>query len=166
VYKVISASSLLTYTWASSTGTKITGGQDSWKATITWGILDGRVTVKANNACGTSGPADLDVKIISGLSSSQLTSSVINKDDVKGNVLLVPNPANISTELIFNSGKATAYEIKLSDFTGKVLWQDKSVSVSGENRKKINMQAYVSGIYFITLIFNDGTRSTTKFIKQ
>jgi len=166
VYKVISASSLLTYTWASSTGTKITGGQDTWKATITWGTLDGRVTVKANNACGTSGPADLDVKIISGLSSSQLTSSVINKDDVKGNVLLVPNPANISTELIFNSGKATAYEIKLSDFTGKVLWQDKSVSVSGENRKKINMQAYVSGIYFITLIFNDGTRSTTKFIKQ
>jgi len=165
LYKVVSASALLTYTWSSSSGTKITAGQNTPKATITWGLLDGRVTVKASNACGTSGPADLDVKIINALSSAS-SSTESNSIQLSSQFLIVPNPANDHTELLFNYGKASAFEMKLSDFTGKILWQKKSLTNAGKNREKINMQSYASGIYFVTIVFADGNRTTLKVLKQ
>lgn len=165
VYKVVSPSSLLTYTWSSSAGTKITDGQDTWKALITWGVSDGRVSVKANNACGTSGPADLDVKIIGSLASK--LASGIGIDTKKGDgIYCYPNPAPGNTELFFCTEKNKEYVIRFCAFDGKILWQRKSTSRIGNNREMIHMEPFASGVYFVTLLFTDGTKRTLKIIKQ
>lgn len=165
IYKVVSPSSLLSYTWSSSAGNKITAGQDTWKVSITWGALDGRVTVKANNACGTSGPADLDVKIVSSLISKAASATNI-KSSTSKEIVCVPNPANTYTEIFFSSQKSIQYELRLCDFDGKILLQKRSVSIIGDNHEKINMQQFAKGVYFVAVIFSDGIKKTSKVIKQ
>ncbi|CAN5502508.1 hypothetical protein BH10BAC2_BH10BAC2_28790 [soil metagenome] len=168
VYRVINPLPVVTYTWASSIGTKITGGQDTWKATITWGTVNGGVNVKANNACGTSGAAAIDVATINIFSSALSATSVIQdkSTDKKLTVMVMPNPARDYIVLTFKAEKTAAYNVELTDINGKMLWRKKSVSFAGENREKINVQPFADGLYFITLIYADGSRKTIKMIKE
>lgn len=168
VYRVINPLPVVTYLWASSIGTKITGGQDTWKATIMWGTINGGVNVKATNACGISGSAAIDVTVRNTFSSTLYPALIMQdkSNEAKLTVLLMPNPARDFAMLTFETGKAAAYNLELSDINGKVLWRKKSVSLAGENREKINVQPFASGLYFITLIYADGSRRTIKMIKE
>lgn len=166
VYKVVSPLPSVTYTWASSSGTKIIGGQDTWKATISWGTIDGRVNVKANNSCGTSGSAAIDVKIITGFSATSTTASIKKAStEITSTVMVMLNPSRNYVELIFKAAKASAYQIELTDMNGKILFGKKAVSFAGQNRERINVRQFADGLYFITLIYDNGKRKTVKVIK-
>ena len=63
----------LTYNWTVNNGATITAGQNTATMTAKWGTTDGKVTVKAVNACGMStNSASLNVGVTTGV----LTASV------------------------------------------------------------------------------------------
>jgi hypothetical protein len=167
IYSVINPLAVLSYTWSSSNGTRITAGQDTWQATINWGPINGKVNAKATNSCGSSGPASIDVTVIpapaakTGARTDNQKISIINDQSI--NVL--PNPATAFTSLIFTAARSSVYEIHLTDATGKILVRKKFVSVAGKNNERIDLQPYTDGLYFISLISNGG-RKTLKVIKH
>jgi PKD-like domain/SprB repeat/Secretion system C-terminal sorting domain len=166
IYKVVNPLAGLTYTWGSTIGSKITAGQDSWKVTITWGILDGGVNVKANNSCGTSGSATIDVKINPVVPAVSITSDMLTKNDsINSNITIIPNPARDYAQLVFRTAKTSACNIELTDINGKIVWKKKFVLFAGQNREKINVQQFAEGLYFITIIYEDGSRKTVKMIR-
>ncbi|WP_158638351.1 T9SS type A sorting domain-containing protein [Panacibacter ginsenosidivorans] len=166
IYSVINPKSVLTYTWSSSSGTRITTGQNTWQATINWGPVDGKVNVKANNNCGSSGPASIDVTVLSPALQNTLKTKVKNKSNIKSlSAIVMPNPANTLAIVGFIAEKTDVYEMELTDLTGKTLLRKKLTSIIGANTEKINMQPYSNGLYFITLTNNTG-RVTLKVIRN
>lgn len=166
IYSVVNPISGLTYTWSSSNGTRITGGQNTWQSTITWGSTDGKVSVKANNNCGSSAPAVIDVTVVF----AALQNAVKTKEKTTGNIesnsiIIMPNPAHTFAVLGFNAEKAGMYEMELTDAAGKILLRKKGIAVAGKNVERINMQPYRDGLYFITLV-NRNSRVTLKIIRN
>lgn len=163
VYRVVSPLSGLTYAWTASTGTRITVSPNTLQATITWGITDGKVNVKANNACGTSGPASLDVKLSAALAT--INSNAVSTSSVGATTLVYPNPAHDEVNVLLNEANAV-YEIKLCTMKGEVI----SKTTTDKNNKsqvyKISMQGLPAGVY-VLLVTNTlkGGITTHKIIK-
>ncbi len=77
-----------------------------------------------------------------------------------------PNPVATTTNLVFNSSKASAVSIHITDELGrKVKSTIKVQGAYGENNIEINTSDLKSGIYFITL-FIDNQSVTKQIIKK
>jgi hypothetical protein len=76
-----------------------------------------------------------------------------------------PNPATDNAAVVFNTVKAEAYTIQLTNAAGKILQTKTGTSVAGENKVLINVSGYTQGLYFITLLNNEQGKITIKLNK-
>jgi hypothetical protein len=80
-------------------------------------------------------------------------------------VKLFPNPVQADLSLAFSSPKASAYELRISDLTGKVLSRSNQQANSGLNTARINVSNLVPGLYMAEISSGDSIK-TVKFVKQ
>ena len=166
IYKVVSPIEGVTYTWSASNGAKIVGGQGTWRANVTWGLLAGKINVRASNDCGSSKAISLDVGILNALLAGSSSKSISKNTSSKTSLQILPNPSKDIACLLFNTKISMPYAIEVTDVMGKVLFTHKFIAVAGENKEQINLQPYSNGLYFITLINNNGNREMMKVIKE
>ena len=119
-----------------------------------------------------SGNADImlewqsDQQVRQGIPSSQLflpdeVPSAINDPLASVDGLTVyPNPA--TTTIILNSGSVEATQVSIFDIQGKLILQSKD-KFSGT--KTFDVSQLSKGVYFVTVISNNGMKLTHKFIK-
>ena len=142
------------------------GGQGTWRANVTWGLLAGKINVRASNDCGSSKAISLDVGILNALLAGSNSKSISKNTSSKTSLQILPNPSKDIAYLLFNTKISMPYAIEVTDVTGKVLFTHKFIAVAGENKEQINLQPYSNGLYFITLINNNGNREMMKVIKE
>jgi hypothetical protein len=154
----------LTYTWTVPAGATITAGQNTPTITVKWGNNAGNVNVKAVSNCGSSSNTSLYVGILPSFSGQNgLEASSTSK---VSNPLIMPNPVKDIAYMVFTADTSMQYNIIISSLTGKVLQQLQGVTVQGENRIKIDARNYANGMYMVTMIGADGTRTNMKLIKE
>ena len=170
VYAVSPVVAGLTYTWTVNNGAKITAGQNTKSITVNWGILAGKVIVKAQNACGTSGGTSKDIGISMFLVANGSDSESASSDEINRNLAqdlqIMPNPVKQAANIIFNTANEYNYLIKITDLSGRVLQVKQGISVKGQNRITIDVHNFTTGIYIITLENKGSWRKSVKLVKE
>ncbi|MBG9376124.1 T9SS type A sorting domain-containing protein [Panacibacter sp. DH6] len=147
VYRVVTPLPGLTYAWTSSTGTKLTVSTNTLQATVTWGITDGKVNVKANNACGTSGPASLDVKLSAVIAAMPAASGVTTQQNAETKIF--PNPAHDYVNVLLDDN-ATC-EVSLCTAEGAVISTTKVEKTYNNQVCTISLQGLPAGVYVLLI---------------
>ena len=89
---------------------------------------------------------NINVQSASGISEWEMNLSAMQ---------LVPNPASLSTELVFLSTGSGNAGLELKDVTGKVAMASMEPAIrAGENRIKIDCATLAKGIYFVEFKYN------------
>ena len=93
--------------------------------------------------------------------SVELIPEEINLERIGIGFTLVPNPAHSQVEIAIDEGEFNAFTITTID--GKIVMQQ---NISASSRYKIEVSAYVNGIYLITVNCTNGEVLTEKLIKN
>jgi hypothetical protein len=72
------------------------------------------------------------------------------------NLKIYPNPTINIFNISFTSKTVQDIDIKISDFLGKVIYEDINKNFVGDYLNKLNLSDYVKGIYFINIETNEG----------
>lgn len=81
----------------------------------------------------------------------------INKPEIlDAGLKIFPNPSAGNILVKFNSGSKMMVNIKVSDISGRNLKDEKWVIDQGVNVKSFDLSSFDKGVYFISLIGNDG----------
>lgn len=85
-------------------------------------------------------------------------------EDLK--LTVYPNPVINTATLSFTSIKEGIYQIKITDFSGRIIKRISGSSTIGINKININLASYAGGNYFITLIDEKNLQHSLKLSKQ
>jgi hypothetical protein len=115
VYSVPAVSGL-TYKWTVPSGAKVTSGQNTATATVTWGTASGKISVKAINGCGASTLVSLSIAVSS--KTLATTPSALAFDTICVNSLSTPKSFTLSGTGLNGSnvvvGPAPGFKVSLA----------------------------------------------------
>ena len=152
----VTATTGLTYTWTLPGTGSVTNGQGTSAITANWGSTAGSVSVKANNACGSSSTRTLAVA----LNACRLA---LNEESiVDPTARIFPNPGSglyqIETENLEGDVTITVYNM-----LGEKIGIQTVKSISGSH--SLDLRHQPAGIYFVKLSAAGFTKDV-KIIKQ
>jgi hypothetical protein len=153
----------LVYTWGVPSGATITSGQGTRQIKVKFGTQSGNVTVFVSNACGSS-PTGRIFVTVAALAASQDNGEQATAQTVT-TFSAYPNPTKSVANISFNANKTEAYQLSLTDLTGKQLLQKTGNTLVGKNILQVNLSNYASGMYIVKLIIN-GKIQTLKVYKE
>ena len=131
----------LTYTWTVPSGASIVSGQGTNSIVVNFGANAGSVTVKANNACGTSSTRTFTVtKVACRISADGTEISEVPAVDV------FPNPGQGVYTLRLN-GMTDASKVSIYSMTGQLV-QQFNIS-AGTTQQSISLENEADGIYLL-----------------
>ncbi|MBP6430744.1 MAG: T9SS type A sorting domain-containing protein, partial [Ferruginibacter sp.] len=81
-------------------------------------------------------------------------------------VSIFPSIGTANSQLTINSIANQKIAVIITDALGKRLSNSSSTLKIGENKLPIQTNDFSSGLYLITIYFENGTKITTRFIKQ
>ncbi|MFM9056968.1 MAG: hypothetical protein ACKOQY_09850, partial [Bacteroidota bacterium] len=145
-YGVPTVSGASSYSWTTSTGGTIQGGQGSKTVSISWsaaaaGVLQ-FVIVRSVNACGQSSTRSM-----------QLTpaSCVRNFESVDGRLSVFPSPGRSVFTVRALTDNEGPYELRALDLSGRVIETRNGVAEIGENifSWPETASSWLSGVYFV-----------------
>jgi Zn-dependent metalloprotease/subtilisin-like proprotein convertase family protein len=135
----------LTYTWTVPAGATIASGQGTNSITVNWGTTQGNVSVKANNACGSSSTRTFAVTLTACREMAEMTNeTVISPLSIE----LYPNPGQGEFNLKFIGLNETA-TVSIYTVTGQIVQQFQVAANSQLAAFYLNDQA--DGIYFLRI---------------
>jgi hypothetical protein len=143
------------YTWtvpANGTTIDTTNGQGTNQLDVIWGTGPGTVTVKANNACGSSGVRALYY------TPPPCPSRLAAEEASEVNSLTVyPNPAHTQTTIAFKAPVQGSYAITLTDVSGRVVRSIVTTAEAGAHQVIIDLSDIAKGMYMVELRSDAGT---------
>ena len=86
--------------------------------------------------------------------SASLTGIKNNKTDIQYSI--VPNPNFGSFEIRLTSISNTIYQLKLYNVNGQTIFSEEMSVKIGQNTRQLNIKGIEKGIYFLSLIGDDG----------
>lgn len=149
VYSVTNPEVGTTYTWYVPGIVQIIDGQGTPTVTVKWRSYSGSIGVRPFNACGNNGRVNLYVTV---------GCTAVANAAKNSNVTIFPNPVSSVATVSFNSNAASAYTLKITDATGKLMQSKTGTATAGTNNILVNMNDYVTGIYFASITTTEGTR--------
>jgi uncharacterized repeat protein (TIGR01451 family) len=137
-YSILPVPGATSYTWQKPAGWTIISGQGTTSIQVISGTKRGKILVKANNDCGSSG---FRLKYVNPC----YTNRIIG-DDVKSTTKFYPNPTNG----ILNIETSKSIEkIEILNLLGSI------ISTFG-NERLLDLSSYHDGIYLIRTITDEG----------
>lgn len=126
-----------TFTWTVPAGSTITAGQGTSAITANWGTVAGNVTVRANNACGSSGTRSKAISLATCIDDNQ------NGELRAGGLEVYPNPNNGQ----FAVRSENAGEYVLMNSVGQVV---EIVRLNADNSYRYDVRGLSNGVYFLS----------------
>ncbi|MBM2815401.1 MAG: hypothetical protein HW421_2163 [Ignavibacteria bacterium] len=133
---------------------------DSLKITITFkptqsGALSDTLIVTFDSPCNEEMKLSLQGSGYSGVEDSR-----INESDIK----IIPNPTTGKTEIHFECTEQGKVGLKITDITGKIVYQSIMEKNSKEMIFEFDASRYANGTYYFTILFNEETLSKGNFV--
>jgi hypothetical protein len=138
------------YTWTvPANGTTLDLGQGTTTIDVTWGTGNGTVTVKADNACGSSGLRTL--YYVPGCRLAAEEASEVNS------LTVYPNPAQTQATIAFKATVQGSYTITLTDVSGRIVRSMVTDAQAGAHQVIIDLSDIAKGMYMVELRSDTGT---------
>jgi hypothetical protein len=167
VFSISGANSNYIYNWTVPQDAQIVSGQNTPSITVNWGSTADNVTATAINMCGTSAAASKKVNVTTkALKDNNELNSSIAPGTANNSLVLLPNPVNSIATLNFYAQNSYEYTIRITDISGRTLLMKKGIATTLSNQVKLDVSRFTAGIYFITIVNNDGEMKTVKMIKE
>ncbi|MFN8283546.1 MAG: PKD domain-containing protein [Chitinophagales bacterium] len=113
-----------------------------------------KVEVVGANTCVSAASANISVT---------LTGVKYNKLDIQ--LAIVPNPNNGLFEIRITSKVNKTYQLKLFNVAGQIITDEEMNIRAGENSKNINLNGIEKGVYFLSIIGEDGIATQSIMIQ-
>jgi len=155
-YSIAPVTNATSYTWTVPIGSTITSGNGTTTILVNFGTRKGKVSVKANNSCGSSGTRTLNVNI---------TCRQSNPIENINQIDIFPNPTDKVLNIKLNSNEKTKYNFNLLDVSGKLVFNSYDYFEEGINYKTIDVSELPSGVYILEII-SDNIKQTKKVIVE
>lgn len=91
------------------------------------------------------------------------TTGIFNTDISKISVSIVPNPTNGKLKVIVEGGKSGDFMVSISDFIGKVVYEESILSETGSFSKYIDLSNLPKGVYLLKIQSKD-VREVNKIV--
>jgi len=151
----------LLYTWHVPGGSTIISGQGTNAITVNFGTRSGYINIYESNECGASPTGRVYVTV-----SAPLSAQAANAFAGKEHFTVYPNPTTSTATISFDQlAQGSKYEIRVTDIMGKIIMKQSAIANSGQNIRQLDLSNYPSGIYIVTVISNEGTK-TLKVYKE
>jgi endoglucanase len=124
---------------------------------VQWNSLGGAVSVIATNSCGSSAPAVLTVT-----SNCRMAGSNSMLESL--HAMVYPNPSQGQLTLQYNSPEESAYLMKVTDLTGRLLQHETLAASEGLNRHAINLSNVAKGVYMLSLENTGGEKIVIRLV--
>ena len=146
-YSVAAVTGATSYTWTITGGATFVGSNTGASVNVkftTATSTSATLTVKANNACGSSTTSTKTIAV---------TLNCKLDDDVDGisEINVYPNPTPGKVNVSFNSALPEKLTFKVVDVVGRILYLQTNSFNDGSNSKEIDLSEMASGIYFIVI---------------
>jgi len=89
-------------------------------------------------------------------------AGIINETKVS----ITPNPAKDIAQVFFTAKQNATYTLQLKSVTGSTLQTQLIHAVKGSNSVGLNVSRYANGLYFVTIINNNGDHIMLKLLKE
>ncbi|MFN5323476.1 MAG: M12 family metallo-peptidase [Bacteroidota bacterium] len=168
-YSIAPVPSATSYRWTVPSGARIQAGTVTSSSTalvtsfanvfVNFKTSTGNVSVRANNACGSSAYRSLAITF----PCRDIGESGMESDMVEMSV----NPNIVSEKLIvqFKSTLDSKARIAIMDISGRIVYTSEGDVTMGESQLGIDVSSLPLGIYYLQAEFNGSIRSA-RFIKQ
>jgi hypothetical protein len=157
-YSIATVQGASNYTWTVPNGATINSGQGSKVINInhaTVASVNGIITVKSSNACGTSA-----LKVL-----SVATTACPRLGEANVQLQVYPNPASTFINVSFIMEVAQQVNISLRDASGRVVYNEAIDAASGFNSQQIELSNLAKGVYFVQLQTASSSENTRLIIK-
>lgn len=156
-YSIAAVPQAISYSWSVPPLAAIQGTANGTSVNVTFGLLNGNVSVTASSACATSAASSLPIHISCREADFAVADEAI--------VTLFPNPANGVVTLQFDSNSEIDFTVTVKDITGRVLMSNQSTSAKGNNLHEINLADFSTGLYIVTFE-SAGSQKQLKLVKE
>jgi len=150
----------ITFNWSVPTGATVTSGQGTNTIRVKFGTSSGNVSVFLSNSCGHTATSSLFVTVGGALAAQSVQTIATAKDHLK----IYPNPTTSIATVEFNGKKGSKYQLVVTDAIGKPVIITSGIA-GMENMVHLNMDKQAGGMYLVTLITAEGTK-TAKLYKE
>ena len=166
-YTIASVTGATSYSWTISGGatfvsptnpTTKTAKVKFTTATSTTAVL----TVKANNACGSSVTRTLTINV-------NLGCRVIENDNevtLEEVFATYPNPVSDKVTIEFSSSETQEYKIQMVDMYGKLVLEKTIVATSELSKEPVSVQTLSDGVYFVRLLNKGAIIKTSRIVVE
>ncbi|HRC33745.1 MAG TPA: T9SS type A sorting domain-containing protein, partial [Bacteroidia bacterium] len=149
VYSVAPVVGAASYTWTVVPGSSIVSGQGTTSIVVNWGNINGVISCKANNLCGSGLSGTLPVSFTCKEDGSAFDISELS---------LYPNPTDNLATLDFDAfvdGNAT---LIITDMVGRVVSTENFDVTEGNNKRTIDVNQFAKGTYLVKVSCEGSTR--------
>ena len=164
-YSTPAVDGVTVYAWTFPGSVTILSGSGTPTIKVKWGNYSGNVNLAFNNACGLSPNAMMNVTVVLGLDGQSDEGSSMIAANTK-NMMIFPNPAKDVAYFTFDAASESKYSVTITNLAGKLIEQKSIAALKGTNKITLDVHNYANGLYLVTLINSDGSRSTTKLVKE
>jgi hypothetical protein len=152
----VAATAGLTYTWTLPGTGSVTNGQGTSAITASWGSTAGSVSVKANNACGTSASKTLSVAL------SACRLAMEEEPNIDPAARIFPNPGTGLYQIV-TENLDSDLAIAVYNMLGEKIGIQTVKNINGSH--SVDLRHQPAGIYFVKLSA-EGFTKDVKIIKQ
>jgi PKD repeat protein len=163
-YSVAPITGAATYTWKAPAGSVISDGTNSATATlvtasasvtVTYGNTLGPVKVRANNSCGSSAYATLNI----------IFDCNARMSNAKEFITIIPNPATDNLVVRYYAAQAEGFVLSVRNSLGQEVISRQETAEKGTNGLRLEISRLAAGIYELSI--NGSTINyNTRFIKE
>jgi len=148
-YSIAAVTGATSYTWTITGGATFVTSSTSTSVNVkftTATSTSATLSVKANNACGSSAITSLVITIKNTCRTRGISD---DEEETLNPVSVYPNPTHGKLNISFVADKSEKYVFRIADILGHVLLTE-SVSVpAGNNQKEFDLTNVSKGIYFL-----------------
>jgi hypothetical protein len=126
---------------------------------IVWTLIDSPTDFGAYDSNGIITPVGDTIKH----TVCKSTAGINNETDNSLKLTVMPNPNNGDFQLNFTSATGDNYTIEIRNVLGQLFYAERLPNYNGEYSRKISLQGYPKGVYFVALK-NNSLLSTQKII--
>jgi hypothetical protein len=165
-YSISSVSGATSYTWAATGGAVIQSGQGTTSVNVKFTSCNSSsvsLTVKANNACGSSATSAKTISVNLGC---KVAADEPGDVSIVSSLSAYPNPTTGKATVTFNSDRNANYSLKVVDMIGNILISENVAAVEGTNTKEINLENVAQGLYIISVQTEGSQAETMRLIVE
>jgi len=125
--------------------------------TIGFGLGNQQLSVEVTNESGCDNSGEITIEFVDCTSIDELAGMEIN---------VYPNPSNGVFNIGLSNNVAEQIDLRISDQSGKIVYEKSNVSISYNNSVKVDLSGYSDGLYTVSVTKNSSSITSRVILRK